>query len=405
MLLNILFIGQFHRINDPRLFYREILSLSNDNKNAHFYFLRFEKEDNKFTKYYKNPAIVEKNWEYVGINITELIIKSTSSSPFGVIGQIFCINYKLIINQIKKYFLEKKIDVIQASNVLELKFTFHLGKALNSPFIYDSHEDYIRQAIDLRQNIAKKIFFAGFFLLTELIYIRKFDRIFCTDEYLLQKYSGKLYCATKVNILRNFPSSYFIKRRRQNFSDKGLLKLVYVGGVNKYRGIIETSKYIKRFNSSHSRKIEFYIYSPPKPLLNELMKSSKNIHIFNWIDYSKLMLELNNYDIGICLWLPIKKFKRNLPLKNFDYMARGLPIITSNFGNLKKYIIESNSGICIDPFSFDEFENAILKMFDKNIRRSYSSNGINWVRNFGNFDNEATEYLKYFSDLNNQENE
>ena len=80
-------------------------------------------------------------------------------------------------------------------------------------------------------------------------------------------------------------------------------------------------------------------------------------------------------------------------------MSVGLPIITSNFGNLKTYILESNAGICINPQSYDEFKKAIMEMFNPSTRQKYGKNGLNWIQNKGLFRNEAKNYIRLIENL------
>ena len=44
----------------------------------------------------------------------------------------------------------------------------------------------------------------------------------------------------------------------------------------------------------------------------------------------------------------------------FEYMAAQLPVIASNFPLWKNIIEENNVGICVDPDSTKEIEDAIL---------------------------------------------
>ncbi|MCS4480320.1 glycosyltransferase [Clostridium botulinum] len=67
-------------------------------------------------------------------------------------------------------------------------------------------------------------------------------------------------------------------------------------------------------------------------------------------------------------------------MKTFEYMAFGLPMVGSNFGNIAKYIKEANTGITVNPLSPQEIWEAIYKILqDKNLYDVYSKNGINVV--------------------------
>lgn len=124
--------------------------------------------------------------------------------------------------------------------------------------------------------------------------------------------------------------------------------------------------YLLEYND---RKLSFYVYSPDHEIIQQLRDSGKINHI-PWIDHNDLMDKLiSEYDVGICLWHPIQKFQRNLPLRNFDYMGVGLPIISSKFSNLKLHLEKSGAGICNNPFHYDDFERAIRIMFSpKNVK-------------------------------------
>ncbi|MBN1333180.1 MAG: glycosyltransferase [Synergistales bacterium] len=207
----------------------------------------------------------------------------------------------------------------------------------------------------------------------------------------------KVFGVKHLFLLRNFPIASKTCRKTDFLTSK-TLKLVYVGSINKFRGILETVEYVQEFNNKyHSKKhLTLSIFSRPSDLLTPYINFSDIIQE-KYLNYPELMKALRSYDVGICLWLPLKKFHRNLPIKNFDYMAAGLPVITSNFGNLKKYIDLSGAGIAIDPNSYEEFENAINMMFDHNNRKLFSDNGRLYIENEGNFEKESVPYVRMYS--------
>lgn len=390
--INILFLALHHRINDPRLFYREINAIKTKMPGSQVFILTVSNNSKKKHVIHSEETIFFQEHKIIHIDIKHPTIKKNS-----IIGRLQTIGLKAkIFYAIVSICRDLKLDIIQASDARELFITNLTSKVCNCKIIYDSHEDYFRQFLDYKGGY-KNYILAYHVLLSEILYVRCFSAVFCTDEFLLQKYNQKLYGAKNVNLLRNYP--YFLSSNERIIKNQDTLRLVYIGGVNKYRGVIECAKYVEIFNHEFSdKKLVFDIYSP-KTAITENLKQKEYINHIEWIDYIDLMNKLYEYDIGICLWLPIKKFYRNLPLKNFDYMATGLPIITSNFGNLLKYMKESQSGICINPNSYQEFKEAILQMFDPNIRKKYSANGFTWVREHGSFEIESKEYINIIQNL------
>jgi glycosyltransferase involved in cell wall biosynthesis len=170
--------------------------------------------------------------------------------------------------------------------------------------------------------------------------------------------------------------------------------------VNPYRGVIEVAHYVQTFNQKYQPELSlhFTVYSPSHPIIDGLIER-KMVEYHNYVDYPVMMNLLANYDVGVCLWHPIKKFQRNLPIKNFEYMAVGLPVITSNFGNLSKYIQDAESGFCIDPLSYGEFEISILQLFEKKKRQELGVCGQKYSQKAASFEKEARNYLQVFHDV------
>lgn len=390
----ILFLAFHHRVNDSRLYYREINTIKDKIPESQVFILTLsgDKEYNNITST-KNIIPLQK------YAITHIDVQHPSKGKSLLHRQYNKLLLKLpLIYHLMSTCRKLKPDIIQASDVRELPFAVLLSKFCRCEIIYDSHDDYYRQILDYSSRKVTKYFTALKFMVSEIIWVRFFSAVFCTDEFLLAKYKKRIYNAKRISLLRNYPYQV-IEDVHRTYGTKSTLKLVYIGGINKHRGIIECAKYVKLFNAEFDDKhLVFDVYSPETLITDELKKEGLITHI-PWIDYSELMNRLLEYDVGICLWLPIRKFYRNLPLKNFDYMSCGLPIITSNFGNLKKYIIESKAGICVDPTNYQEFKVAIQKMFNPNVRKEYSLNGIRWVEEYGLFENEAKEYIITLQDL------
>jgi glycosyltransferase involved in cell wall biosynthesis len=284
--------------------------------------------------------------------------------------------------------------VIQASDIREIARTIIFQRSTGARIIYDSHEDYFNQIFEYSGKTLRSLVSAVRFAIIEIALLRFFETIFCTDEFLLEKYNRPIYGCRNVELLRNFPPREMVTKRPA-YPRKNKLNLVYIGSVNPYRGVVECAEYVDRFNEKYSPShiLTLTVYSSSNSIVEALVKQDKIRHL-SWIDYVELMKELPRYDVGICLWNRLKKFEHNLPLKNFDYMAAGLPIITSNFGNLEKYARLSGGAICIDPLEYAAFEAAIVSLFDPSLRQRLGEAGRSFILKQATFESEASNYVR-----------
>lgn len=382
-----IFIGFNHNLHGPRLFYRQMRVLKEKSSNCEIMFVTNEIING-------NDTIIEEK----DINVLSFKVKHIHIKIGGARKRIRQLHkqsaYKKMLPVLRRLFCEYRPDVIQASDVRELRIVRMASKEISCKIVYDSHEDYIRQAIDFNNNNRLIGYVIAFkHLCDEMLYVRSYDAVFCTDDFLLKKYKNWIYGAKSVNLLRNYP---FEANLTVRYKRKDTIRLVYIGNVNKHRGVIECAEYVHKYNLRNSkRKLRLTIISKENSLLKWL-KEKKMVEVVNWMNYDQLMKHLKKYDIGVCLWMPIPKFFRNLPLKNFDYMSVGLPILTSNFGNMKRYLEGANAGICIDPRNYEQFERAIDVFFNEEKRMECGLSGCEWVKESGNFVEEAKRYVEEY---------
>jgi len=54
-------------------------------------------------------------------------------------------------------------------------------------------------------------------------------------------------------------------------------------------------------------------------------------------------------DAGIICLLPLRRFRQSLPVKLFEFMATSLPVIASDFPELRPVVAGGRCGFCVDP--------------------------------------------------------
>jgi glycosyltransferase involved in cell wall biosynthesis len=69
-------------------------------------------------------------------------------------------------------------------------------------------------------------------------------------------------------------------------------------------------------------------------------------------------------DIAVAPYLDQENFYFS-PLKIFEYMAAGLPIVASNVGQISELIVHGKSGMLVTPGHTDELSEALIELANR----------------------------------------
>jgi glycosyltransferase involved in cell wall biosynthesis len=232
--------------------------------------------------------------------------------------------------------------------------------------IFDVHEYYQDMMGQVR--LPLKIFLAFMLFLVEPLFCRYASAIITADEGITTKYAR--FCKNVVSIF-NFPTSDVLDLTdlhlvRERYSERFMI--VYVGGMTEDRGILESIKAVHRASIDHP---EIML------LLMGGFKSQEYRKIcLEYIDrnnlYDKVELighkphnEVPKYivasDIGIALFHPTKRMiKTSYPIKLFEYMICGKPVIVSDLPAMKKVIDEAKCGLFVNPMDIDDVSKTMV---------------------------------------------
>jgi len=245
--------------------------------------------------------------------------------------------------------------------------TFLIGMLLKiftkKKLIYDVYE-YYPDVIPLSHGFYR--YFLIFMTFFEPLFCRFANGIITADGEIAKRYNN---FNKNVCILYNFPCLDIFKSQGHQ---KDIVKLegqkiiIYVGGISEKRGILELIKAIHTISKRHpSIKLllagEFETKDFKKKCF-EYIKSNnieKNIDFRGLIPHIKIPEYIWAADIGAALLHSIPKFHKNIPTKQFEYMACGKPIVGSNLPPIARYINEIGCGILVNPTNVDEIVDAI----------------------------------------------
>lgn len=102
------------------------------------------------------------------------------------------------------------------------------------------------------------------------------------------------------------------------------------------------------------------VFSPPQ--LETDTSSDEGwyrVDYLGWQDRKDITLLLGRARVGLVVLHPIPNYLLSYPVKLFEYMAAGLPVIASDFPLWRDIIEDANCGIMVEPFNTNALATSI----------------------------------------------
>jgi glycosyltransferase involved in cell wall biosynthesis len=340
-----------HYCTDERLFYKIGRSLSNNNFEVHIVSSLYKINETK--------------------NNTKLTGFTGNNLP-----------RKEKINLFFKHVNEIKPGLILCAEILPIIPALKFKK--NNPgckIIYDVTEWYPE---NMTRNLTgiKKIIKYILLYLSSFYLIKKTDAVIVGEKRKLKRIDFFAQSKPKTIIPYYPPLSLF------NYSPppfKGeKITFCFTGHLNEERGILRFAEVIKLLATRH-QEINFNVKligrfdsHVTQNNFKKVIAGLKNIQIkiIEWLDYENISSALS--DVDICFDLRNKKFffNNSLPIKLFEYMACGKPVIYSDIDAILDEFQSNEFGYFVDPFNKEEIANKIENyLTDKKLLRTHSECG------------------------------
>ncbi len=261
------------------------------------------------------------------------------------------------------FLLFKKADLLVSNDLDTLPANFIASKIKRVPLIYDSHE-YFTEVPELikRQRIKKIWQYIEKKIVTRLNFGITVNESIA--EIYTNKYNIPFYAIKNVPSINNLTNN-FDKTVSLPFSDELKYILLYQGSLNIGRGL---EKLIKAMKLLNNRYVLFIIGIGD--IENELKKEVKThnlsdrIIFFGKIPFENLKQITAKAHLGFSIEENLGlNYYYALPNKIFDYIHAEVPIICSDFPEMKKIIETYNIGISVsvkDEYHLAELINNAL---------------------------------------------
>jgi len=260
--------------------------------------------------------------------------------------------------------------------------------------IYDIHEDVPRQI--LSKDYIKPFFRAIIsksFEIFENWAVKKFDAIITATPHIRNRFKKLNPNTVDIN---NFPKLDELYEPVDWVNRKN--EICYIGGISRIRGIVELVKALEYVNTTLHLAGNFESEKLKKEVMS--LKGWKKVRYYGFVDRSKVKEILKNVKIGIVTLHPSQNYIYSLPVKMFEYMSAGIPVIASNFLLWREIIEKNNIGICVNPLNPKEIAKAINTLLNNDsLTREMGLKARKLVEEKYNWENEEKKLITLYSTI------
>jgi len=101
--------------------------------------------------------------------------------------------------------------------------------------------------------------------------------------------------------------------------------------------------------------------------------------------------------VGMCLLYPEPNHRNSLPVKLFEYLGAGLPVVVSDFPEFAEYV--EGCGLRVDPRNVDQIKDAVRTLFsDEETLNKMSLCARERVLNSFAWEQEAARLVQFCKD-------
>ena len=161
---------------------------------------------------------------------------------------------------------------------------------------------------------------------------------------------AKRFPQNKTIQVRNYPLLEEFYGHREVLPEARWFYVTYVGGITETRGIGEMLTALEHVKTNNVRLKLAGAFQP------ETLKSKLSVKpgwektdFEGWLGRKEIAQLLNSCQAGLVLLLPTPAYLESLPIKLFEYMAAGLPVIASDFPYWRDLLRNCNCALFVNP--------------------------------------------------------
>jgi len=223
------------------------------------------------------------------------------------------------------------------------------GKSHRKPVVYDAHEYYADLCKPRLHGAAGGLLYRAI-RLAEHAAARAASAVITVDETLAAIYRPR---NRRVIVVGHYPPRHMAAEPNPVFS-RPTLTLLYAGRLSVDRGLLLYADVLRclRENGIAARLRLAGVFTPAsdeQAFRQRIGGLEAEVEFLGWTPYADMPALLRSADVGLSILLPEPRYTAALPVKLFEYMAAGLPVLASDFLPVRQVVTAADCGTLVNP--------------------------------------------------------
>ena len=213
-------------------------------------------------------------------------------------------------------------------------------KKAGKKVVFDSHEDVPSQIMDkhwIPALVRKAV--AATYRAYETSVVKRIDAVVAATPHIERQFQGR---AKRVVSVNNYPRLDDIVYQTRPFEERDSI-VCYAGGINELRG---ERIMVQAMKGVHGTLVLAGEHDDSAKTTAEV---PDNVVYLGFQDRAGINQMYGSAICGLVVLQPTRAYVDALPIKMFEYMAAGLPVIASGFPLWRGIVDECGCGLCVDP--------------------------------------------------------